>query len=364
MGFSKNILITGATGNLGAQLLKFILSENKNFNIFLLIRAENKILAKKRVDDLLNLFLKKRNKDFLKSNIVALVGDVAKNKFGLSNKEYILLSQKIDVVYHSAALTRFHDPISQLRLANVVGTQRVLDFVSQGKKSVELHYLSTAFVAGNFEGKFGEDNFDVGQDFNNPYERSKFEAERRVRNFSKSWKKVRIFRPSIIVGDYQTGTISDFQMFYKPLYLLSKEVFREIPINKSTLLNLIPVDVAARAIYVLANDSVYDNNLVYHIVSPNAFNIIKIIELASKYFNFNKPKLFKKTIFKDTALGRLYKEPVRPFLNYFTFKAQFECQKTIDRLARLGFCFPNVDENFLRRIFSYTVKRKYIRINH
>lgn len=367
MAFKNNILITGVTGNLGSQILKLILltyKKEKKINIFLLVRAENKIQAKRRLIGLLNWLFGRNYKDFLRPNIVVLVGDLTNKKFGLSDKDYFFLIQTIDVIYHSAALTHFHDPISNLRLVNVVGTERILDFVSCSKKLAELNYISTAFIVGNFEGRFEERDFNVGQNFNNPYEQSKFEAEGKVRKFSKNWEKVRIFRPSIVVGEYQTGAIFDFQMFYKPLYLLAKEAFEEIPIDKSTLLNLIPVDVAARMIFTLANDPIYDNNSVYHIVSPNAFNIVKIIDLASEYFHFDKPKLFRRTVFQNPAFGRLYKESIRPFLNYFTFKAKFGCQKTIDRLEKLNFFPPSIDEKFLKRIFAYAMKRKYLRINN
>jgi thioester reductase-like protein len=364
---TKNILMTGATGNLGSQILKLILlsnKKNKNFNIFLLIRSEDKIQAKARVNVLLKWLFKKNYDRFLNSSIKILVGDVSCSKFGLTNEDYYFLIQKIDIIYHSAALTRFNDPISKLRQVNVVGAQRIIDFISKSKRSVELHYISTAFIAGNYSGKFNENDFNVGQGFNNPYEQSKFEAENEVRRFTDGKRKIRIYRPSIIVGEHLTGVISDFQMFYKPLYLLSKEVFLEVPVNKYAFLNLIPVDVAAQMIFTLANDPVYDKDSVYHIVSSNAFNISEVIDFASEYFNFDKPKLFKKIVFKNPAFARLYEENIKPFLNYFTFKARFECKRTINKLDKLDFCPPILNKRFLKNIFAYAVKRKYLRINN
>lgn len=362
MGEEKNILITGVTGNLGGQLLKLLLTDRtKKTNLFLLVRAENKNHAKKRVSDLFQRVFPKHHKKFLNNkNIKILVGDITKEDFGLRLSDYISLAKNIDIIYHVAALTRFYDPISQLRKVNVIGTRRILDLVSGSHNQVDLHYISTAFVAGNCKGKFRESDFDVGQDFNNPYERSKFEAEGIVRKFSGNNRRVKIYRPSIVVGEYRSGVISEFQMFYQPLYLLTQEIFEEIPISNSTVLNLVPVDIAAKMIYTLSNHRASVDTNTYHIVSPNALKILEIINLAAKYFNFKQPRLAKKIKFKSTALGRLYEEPIKPFLKYFTFRARFQCQETINELKKLNFSPPVIDDRFLWRIFNYAVKRKYI----
>ena len=61
---------------------------------------------------------------------------------------------------------------------NVDGTARVLEF-ARAAGLERLTYVSTAYVAGEPRALFREDELDVGQRFRNPYERSKFEAERR-----------------------------------------------------------------------------------------------------------------------------------------------------------------------------------------
>jgi len=362
MKYNENILITGVTGNLGSQILKLILLGNNKANISLLIRAENKNQAKNRIVDLFKWLFGIKYKDYLGSNIRVYQGDICKDKFGLSSRDYSFLNQKIDVVYHSAALTRFQENIFRLRSVNVKGTQRILDFISSSKRSPNLHYISTAFVVGNFKGKFKESDFDVAQGFNNPYEQSKFEAELKVRKFSYKNERVRIYRPSIIVGEYGTGEVASFQMFYHPLYLFSKEIFDEIPINRNTVLNIIPVDVAAKMILLLSNQAIDKNKFVYHIVSPKSLSLTSVIDWAAGYFNFKKPKLLSKKC-ESFALGSLHKKSLRPILNYLQFKAQIESHETMLQLRSLRFKFPSINESFLKRIFSYAAKMKYIKVN-
>ncbi|MBF0511236.1 MAG: SDR family oxidoreductase [Candidatus Omnitrophica bacterium] len=363
MSYVKNVLMTGCTGNLGSHILKrFLINTFQDVKLFLLVRGENKEHALKRVEEACPW-----TNDFKKyvsqKKVQVLPGDISKENLGLAKRSYDELLKEIDVVYHSAALTRFNDPLAQLRRVNVLGTQRILDFIAKSRRSPTLHYISTAFIAGDYKGLFKESDFDLGQKFNNPYEQSKFEAEKRVRKFQKGRTNVHIYRPSIIVGEYDTGRTLDFQMFYKPLYLLSKEVFQRIAVRKNTRLNLIPVDRAANAIWMLAHHMGERKNKIYHIVSPKPLNIISTINRASEYFHFAKPKLGRSFRFKNPIIARLYLKKIRPFFNYFTFQAQFDCGETSDRLEELGFSFPELDRLFLERLFAYAVKMKYMGIN-
>ena len=77
-------------------------------------------------------------------------------------------------------------------------------------------HVSTAYVAGTHTGRFTEDDLYVGQDFRNPYERSKFEAELVVRERGDSLP-TQVVRPSIVVGDSRTGWTPAFNVLYWPL---------------------------------------------------------------------------------------------------------------------------------------------------
>ena len=66
-----------------------------------------------------------------------------------------------------------------------------------------LHHVSSVAVAGEYPGLFTEEMFDEGQRLPSPYHRTKFEAERIVREQATvPW---RVYRPAIVVGDSRTG---------------------------------------------------------------------------------------------------------------------------------------------------------------
>ena len=66
-------------------------------------------------------------------------------------------------------------------------------------------HVSTIGVAGDTEGIFYYVDLDVGQGFNNPYEKSKFEAERLVERYRKKGLNILIVRPSMVIGHSRTG---------------------------------------------------------------------------------------------------------------------------------------------------------------
>ena len=110
-------------------------------------------------------------------------------------------------------------PCEDSRRVNVAGTRRLLEFAELCRERGGLRkfaYVSTAYVAGDHAGLFREDELDVGQGFRNSYERSKFEAERLVREHTDRLP-VQIFRPSIIVGEQSSGWTASFNVLYPPL---------------------------------------------------------------------------------------------------------------------------------------------------
>ena len=65
------------------------------------------------------------------------------------------------------------------------------------------HHVSSVAVAGEYDGEFSEEMFDEGQHLPSAYHRTKFEAERLVREQTElPW---RVYRPAVVVGHSQTG---------------------------------------------------------------------------------------------------------------------------------------------------------------
>ena len=91
--------------------------------------------------------------------------------------------------------------------------------------------------------------FDEGQHLPSPYHRTKFEAERIVRDEAKvPW---RVYRPAIVVGDSATGEIDKidgpYYLFPSIRRLASLPSFARIPAPDLGSTNIVPVDYVADA---------------------------------------------------------------------------------------------------------------------
>ncbi len=356
----KTILLTGATGLLGSYILKTLL-ENRH-KVYALARSMAKKDAKQRIKDGLK-FWDESILDIKVDNLKIVEGDITKENLGLNDNIKTILKDEVEEVFHCAAMTKFNATLNALRRVNVQGTKNLLEFVSKtcsNKISKNINYISTAFVCGTFNGIFAERDFNRNQTFNNNYEQSKFEAESVVRGYIERGIPIRIFRPSILVGEYFSGKTPEFNMFYEPLRLFSLEIFKEVPLDIRTFLNLIPVDLVARAIYVLSIKG--DVGKTYHITSPNAFRIEHIIDESSRFFNFNKPKYIELQKYKVKNIKPTAKKMLEVYIPYFNFMALFNSDETKKLLTKYGFIYPPIDVAFLQRLFTFCNYKRFIKI--
>jgi acyl carrier protein len=139
------IFLTGATGFLGAFLLKELLQETAA-DIYCLVRSSNIELGKKKLQHSLEAYLL-WNESFT-TRIIPVLGDLSRPLLGLSGEEFGSLASKVDTIYHNGALVNFTYPYAALKAANVFGTQEVLRLASQVKLK-PVHFISTIGVVGS-----------------------------------------------------------------------------------------------------------------------------------------------------------------------------------------------------------------------
>lgn len=196
---SRRILVTGVTGAIGSQLAPRLVA--KGWHVVCVIRPKAGRSAAERLVE-----------EFgpLTSQITAVGGDICEPMLGIAPRELAALKGRVDAALHCAASVSFDtDVADDTWRSNVDGARHFLDVVDAlGLK--EAHYVSTAYVAGDSP-EFLETDFDRGS-ARNPYEVSKRAAEALFRErFPNAFS---IYRPSIVVGDTQTGFTRAFDGYY------------------------------------------------------------------------------------------------------------------------------------------------------
>ena len=353
----KDILITGASGFLGLHILKIILSKS-DCNVNLLIRRKKDKSADQRGYELVS-HIYKDNINNISRKIRIIQGEITKENLGIKDVIITKLINTVEEIYHCAALTDFSVSWGEVSKVNVYGTENVLEFAEQCRKIKKVNYISSAFIAGDKEGAFSENDFDVNQGFNNPYEKSKFEAELLVRKYISKGLKIKIFRPSILAGVYFDGEAPSRQMFYQLLRFFYLNLFDEAPLDVDTFYNIIPVDMAAMAIYTLANSGTASD--VYHIISPNNIRLTNIINLSIDFFGFKDCKFTSVKNFDMNKLTPTQKKLIKPYLPYFNYKCIFTSKKTEAELKRYNFTYPIINEEYLKRTLNFWIKSGFLK---
>ncbi|KAM9958419.1 hypothetical protein ACTFIW_001284 [Dictyostelium discoideum] len=125
----KRILLTGSTGFLGAYLLWHLIQMENCKIVYCLLR--NKKLFNNPLNDIIDnlkhhqLYDKQLNESHL-SKIVAVVGDLSKIKFGLSDDDYSLLSNDTNLLLNCGADINLSSNYEESKQVNVVGTKEMI----------------------------------------------------------------------------------------------------------------------------------------------------------------------------------------------------------------------------------------------
>jgi thioester reductase-like protein len=136
------------------------------------------------------------------AGIEIVSGDIRKPLLGLSESHYNALASRIDVIVHSASITRFSVDQAKILDTNVAGSDAIVRLARHAK--ARLVYISTAFVHPNASELAPSSR----------YEESKCAAEALVLSLGENFV---IIRPSIIVGDSRTGKVAAYQGMHELL---------------------------------------------------------------------------------------------------------------------------------------------------
>ena len=123
----KNILLTGSTGFLGIHLLYELINKT-NSDIYCLIRNKNEQNPKNRLINKLKFYFDKNMLHYIDKRIHVITADISSPKLGLTDKEYKILGNKIDLVIHSAAIVDHYGDSQLFELINVTGTINIIEF--------------------------------------------------------------------------------------------------------------------------------------------------------------------------------------------------------------------------------------------
>lgn len=277
-GGARAVLLTGATGFLGAHLLEQLLAQTRA-QVFCLVRAADEAAARRSLRSAMErhgLWCEERAR-----RIVAIAGDLGLPLLGLDDASFRELATTVGEVYHCGARVNLLYPYEALRAVNVGGTLEVLRLAVSGRAKT-VHHVSTLSVlerrGPGSPGAAPEEPLDgEAASLEGGYRQSKWVAERLVESARQHGLPAVIYRPGWITGHSTTGVgnASDF---------LVRLIVASLQLGAAPELDAIevcptPVDYVSAALVWLSRRR-QPAGALYHLINPQPAAFDHLIELV------------------------------------------------------------------------------------
>ena len=337
----RSIILTGATGFLGAFLMAGLLE--RGYQVTVLGRPSGDMRLSDRLSRLTRWFSIDPGE-----KLSAIETDFSKKHLGLDDKAYGNLCANAGKIIHCASDTSFAERNRERVMnTNVESLSSLLDFAADSRAE-HLYYVSTAYACGRCEGICMETPV-TAQSFHNVYEESKAQAEEVIRRSCEdSGVPLSILRPSIVYGHSKSGRALKFNALYYCVRSISyiRDIFvndirqgggksakwgsfldddgvlylpLRIHLPNRGSVNLIPVDYFVETVLCIIGHS--GTGEIYHITCGDPPDIMTLSEYTQRFLGVRGIRVLWDQAGKITdpnpaeeLFERLF-EPYRPYLS-------------------------------------------------
>ncbi|KAF5697845.1 nonribosomal peptide synthetase [Fusarium globosum] len=267
------VVLTGATGFLGAHVLHLLRDDPKVDRIYCLLRADGPFAAQKRVSEgLFQRFLPPLEPR--QDKVVCLPCNLTQRDLGLSGEQFREISTSATKIIHSAwavnfslRLNSFEDQISSTK--NLINLAAEADAQFIFVSSIAAVSDSTARPIPEKLSQDPKEASPLG------YSRSKWAAEQICDGANKKHDSplASIVRVGQLCSN-ETGVWNTTEAY--PLLLSTSKITGCLPDLANEVLNWLPVEQAAQAVVEIASTSSNDSGTpVYHVLNPHTTPIWK-----------------------------------------------------------------------------------------
>jgi amino acid adenylation domain-containing protein/thioester reductase-like protein len=356
----RTVLLTGATGYLGAHLLHQLLATTQA-HVYCLVRGRDGDTADQRLRALYQWYFPHDPLSAHESRYTVIPGNVSEIHLGTPSTVYRQLRSGIDAIYHLASDTRLFGRWESFYNTNVVSTQTVIQLATATRPK-DLHYVSTLAVCGTKPhgdtALFGEDDLDIGQQFLNDYERTKYQAEALMRQHITQGNVGFVYRCGNITGHSRSGRFqhnANDNRFIQQLRALLTTGRAPSRLNDNLVLS--PVDVVASGILTLSQQANLTSG-TFHVDNEHATPYSWVLDtLRGLGFRLHPTDhddiatlLAEQEADENPDIQLGYFWASRPPRNI-----RVDCSRTLRLLHEQGISFPVLDRRWLRKFLLHLV---------
>ncbi|WKX68643.1 thioester reductase domain-containing protein [Streptomyces sp. XD-27] len=304
-------------------------------------------------------------------------GDLAHDGLGIDAARWGRLRDEVDTLVHAGAYVHHLSSYERLKAANVEGTRTLLRLAAEGTPK-RFHHVSTLGIFGHAAApRLLTEDAPVEQarhTFADGYGASKWVADLMVQEAIARGASARVYRLGRIWAESQRGAINPDDMFCR--LLVSCAALGCYPQGTATRADLLPADVAARALVALAlADDGPDSAAVHHLHHPRHTSAGAFLRVFDEWRGTRSEPVelgaWLRRLRQASEAGRDL-----PFLPYLEVFRQFEDglggglggglgdaadlpsvtyrnERTLRSLERLGVTFPEVDARMIRDFWRH-----------
>ncbi|MFB5267552.1 amino acid adenylation domain-containing protein [Paenibacillus enshidis] len=366
----KTVLLTGATGYLGAYLLHELLVQSKAVVYCLVRPGIDPGLT--RIQSHMEYFFGSSVSKLMKDRVVAVEGDLEREDLGIMPETKHKLAGVLDMIVHSAADVRHFGDEEQFAKTNIAGTLSLIELARGCANPIRFHHVSTMGIpedlalSGQWEQVVSEQTLRPDLKVENLYTNSKLEAEKALMAAAQQGLHVSIYRAGNLSCHSESGLFQkniDSNSFYrmlKAMLLLGKapQVQWEVDFT--------PIDYAGKSIVALAlrSDSL---GRVFHICNPQTISYTSWVNLFREYgyeIELMEQEAYRTWLFdpaapKNTegvklAIAQLEGDGAKDS------RYRYGCGLTSGALQGTGITCVLPDSLFMKRMIEHAIKVGYL----
>jgi len=334
-----HVLLTGATGFLGKEILFQAATDPRIARVTAIVRSEQ-ITDRKTGEVLRVIKAPERGALLLRRLAIAedalskfefVQGDIEEPDFGLSAHDHDVLAKSVTHVVHCAASVSFDDPYEASFRSNVLGSINALAFSlslqqRRGSPFVEHVAIETSYIHGRKRNAMAQEEALVfpRHFYNNFYELTKamasIETDRHL--IEKGLRVVQLL-PSIVIGHSETGNNRgdtkvvnapvnafgrakevadrlDADLAGKPRQMLLQWAGGQFPGDPTAELNFVPVDRVVQGILASLTATEAIGTRI-HLATDNRIRSIDVVRTVREELGVNV-RLSDPTIYRNVTL--------------------------------------------------------------
>lgn len=363
----QHILLTGATGYLGASLLRELL-RTTSAKIYCLVRTEEGEDPYVRIAKVMKQFFGPDIISDLLGRVIAISGDMERPLLGMNAYLAERLSKRIDSIIICGIQESYAVDPEYYNRINVKSTEYLLSW-ARGK-NIRIHYLSSMGVPERLAHECPETGAVSAEDedpakLDHLYYDSKLRAERLLIEACEQEEiPVTLYRLGHLSGDAETGAfpqnISNSLLYRMLRMIIGQGKAPEL----LQLLDLTPVSYAAQAIAALAVRKDTAGHL-FHLCNPSQLSISELVESLNECgYNIS---LLPDSQYESWLLEYNQHEGHRGKGDLLQYEWEemrrqpfrYSCPHALDFLQYTDVVCPVPDSDYLRLMIKYGVDAEY-----